>query len=227
MAGTTADKLQAILDSKAAIKTAISNKGGTITDSTPLDDYATIINDFKMVDELVNQTLSGAYSNDVATAIRNNLFQNCTGLTSVSFSNATNIGQYAFGGCTGLTSFNLPKITNFVSNCFNGCSSLTSINLENVTALNQGCFYNCSSLTTVFLKSSVSFQIYSQAFYGTAISVLKLDYNGVVTLGSANAFGTNTGITVYVPASQISSYQTASNWSILYNNNVVNFVAIS
>lgn len=224
--GTTAEKLQAIVNSKSAIKTAINNKGGSITDSTPLDEYATAISNIPTVDDLVNQTISGAYSNDTATGIRSNLFQNCTNLTSVSFSEATNIGQYAFAGCTSLTSFNLPKISNFASNCFSGCTSLASIDLDNVTAIGGSAFYNCSNLTTVSLKSSVSFTIQSSAFGGTSISTLKLDYNGVVTLASTNAFGTNMGITVYVPSDKISSYQTASNWSVLYNNNVVNFVAI-
>ena len=38
-----ASKLQSIVDTKAAIKTAINGKGGSITDSTPFADYATAI----------------------------------------------------------------------------------------------------------------------------------------------------------------------------------------
>lgn len=38
-----ASKLQSIVDTKAAIKTAINEKGGSITDSTPFADYATAI----------------------------------------------------------------------------------------------------------------------------------------------------------------------------------------
>lgn len=41
--GTTAEKLQAIVNSKNAIKTAIQNKGQTITDTTPLSQYASFI----------------------------------------------------------------------------------------------------------------------------------------------------------------------------------------
>lgn len=37
--GTTAQKLQKILDTKAALKNAINEKGGTITDDTPFDEY--------------------------------------------------------------------------------------------------------------------------------------------------------------------------------------------
>lgn len=41
--GTTAEKLQRVLDSKNALKTSINNKGGNITDSTPFSQYATAI----------------------------------------------------------------------------------------------------------------------------------------------------------------------------------------
>ena len=37
--GTTAQKLQKILDTKVALKNAINEKGGTITDDTPFDEY--------------------------------------------------------------------------------------------------------------------------------------------------------------------------------------------
>lgn len=37
--GTTAQKLQKILDTKAALKNAINERGGTITDDTPFDEY--------------------------------------------------------------------------------------------------------------------------------------------------------------------------------------------
>jgi len=41
LAKTTADRLQKIIDTKAALKTALNRKGCTITDSTPFAEYAT------------------------------------------------------------------------------------------------------------------------------------------------------------------------------------------
>ena len=41
--GTTAEKLQRVLDSKNAVKNSIINKGGNITDTTPFIQYATAI----------------------------------------------------------------------------------------------------------------------------------------------------------------------------------------
>ena len=40
MANTTADKLQGVLDSKEAIRTAINNKGVTVETTDPLSSYA-------------------------------------------------------------------------------------------------------------------------------------------------------------------------------------------
>ena len=46
------------------------------------------------------------------TTISNNVFQNCTGLTSVTIPNSvTSIGTYVFGGCTGLTSVTVEATT--------------------------------------------------------------------------------------------------------------------
>ena len=44
--GTTAQKLQKILDTKVALKNAINEKGGTITDDTPFDEYPIQVNFF-------------------------------------------------------------------------------------------------------------------------------------------------------------------------------------
>lgn len=63
--GTTAQKLQKILDTKAALKNSINAKGGTITDDTPFDEYpiqvSNIINSPSFTDP--NVTFSYGYSN--------------------------------------------------------------------------------------------------------------------------------------------------------------------
>ena len=42
--GTTADKLNKLKDTKEAIRTAINNRGGTLTESNKFSEYATAIN---------------------------------------------------------------------------------------------------------------------------------------------------------------------------------------
>lgn len=224
--GTTADKLQAILDSKTAIKTAINNKGGSITDNTPLDEYATEIDNLPSIDSLIDGTITTIDSN--VTKIKAYAFYRCVSLTTANFPETTLIYGNAFDGCSGLTSINIPKIVidSTQINCFRNCSSLTSIQLDEMTYLPQGTFSGCSNLTTVILKKAA--QIGVDVFRNCiSLSSLTLNYNGVVSI-YANSFTNVTGpITVYVPASQITNYQQATNWSTLYNNNTVTFVAIS
>ena len=81
------------------------------------------------------------------TRIKQNAFDNCTELTSLTIpEGVTSIGNYAFYGCNKLTSVTMP-------------SSITSIESE--------AFAYCTNLTNIHLPDSV-ISICSSAFYGTA-----------------------------------------------------------
>ena len=47
--GTTAEKLQKILDTKNAIKQSIINKGGNINDNTVFSEYASAIDNLSII----------------------------------------------------------------------------------------------------------------------------------------------------------------------------------
>lgn len=66
---------------------------------------------------------------DGVTSIGNNIFRNCTGLTSVTIPNGvTSIGERAFSGCSSLTSITIPgSMTSISSNAFDGCKKLKTI----------------------------------------------------------------------------------------------------
>ena len=95
----------------------------------------------------------------------NNLFYNCTSLSSLTLPDgfgrtAVNIGA-CFAGCKSLTSLTLPDgfgqnaqhfVWNFVG-CFQNCKKLESLHLpsgfgRNASGL-QNCFNECPSLTTI------------------------------------------------------------------------------
>lgn len=59
--GTTAEKLQKILDTKAALKNAINEKGGTITDDTPFSDYPTQVSNIPSSPSFTDPNLSFTY----------------------------------------------------------------------------------------------------------------------------------------------------------------------
>ena len=100
------------------------------------------------IDTLINGSITSVESN-VAT-VKDYCFYGCTGLTTISFPNATNLGSNSFYGCTGLTSINFPEVVTVQYGAFNECSNLASITLPKVTTMGQRAFQNCK-------MSSVSF----------------------------------------------------------------------
>lgn len=62
--GTTAQKLQKILDTKAALKNSINAKGGTITDDTPFSEYSTQVDNISSTPVLENPNLTFAFNVD-------------------------------------------------------------------------------------------------------------------------------------------------------------------
>ncbi len=155
------------------------------------------------------------------TSIGQYAFYQCTKITSISCTGvlgASGMGNLAFGGCSNLTSAMFPNMAvsslgqSFgSSSASNACQKLAVADIGNTVALGSNAFCNCYKLQTLIIRktAAVCSIMYANAFNNTPMS----GYNGL------------TG-TVYVPSALISSYQTASNWSTLYNNGTVTFVAI-
>ncbi len=102
------------------------------------------------------------------TTIGDSAFWECSSLTSVDFSNCTNlssIGSFAFYNCSKLTSITLPNgLTTIQNYAFKDCSSLTSITFPtDLTTIDAYTFEGCSSLTSVVFPDNLS-QIGVQAF---------------------------------------------------------------
>jgi hypothetical protein len=89
---------------------------------------------------------------------------------------------------------------------FNNQTGLQSIEVDYCRRFDSRCFSNCTGLQDIIIRRT----------------------DNVVILYNVNCFENVTGpVTIHVPSSLISSYQTASNWSTLYNNGVVTFVALT
>ena len=109
------------------------------------------------------------------------------------------------------------SITDLVDDCttslavyaFGYCTSLTILDFANVKNIAMYTFANSAVLTTLILRS------------GTVCAL------EAVTAFKGTPFASNgTGGTVYCPASLITQYQNATNWSTLYAGGTCNFVAI-
>ena len=158
--GTTADKLNKVLETKEAIRTAINNKGGALTETDTFASYATAIDN-------IQSGGGGGGDNPLQYVIDNyegdgkpscyNLFYKYQGtsldiLSQCDFSKVTNM-SYMFNGCSSLTTIPLidtSSCTN-MSNMFDNCSSLTTIPLiDTSSCINMSKMFTlCSKLTTI------------------------------------------------------------------------------
>ena len=134
-------------------------------------------------------------NNDIVTSLRTRACQGATALQHVNLPNVTSVGTYAFYGCTGLVTVKLPKLTTLSSQPFYSCSKLVHADCGQVKSIPAQGFNACSALTELILRKTDS------------ICTLQ-NVNGV----NSTPIGKGTGY-IYVPASLIETYKTATNWS--------------
>lgn len=155
--------------------------------------------------------------------IASSAFTLCDGITSISCDGAiTSFGYYVFHGNSShpsqLTSATFPNMTvsslptSFGSStATEACQLLAFCDIGSTTGIGANAFANCYSLTTLVLRKTGS--------------VCSLSSVSAFTNTPMRGYNSLTG-TVYVPSALISSYKTATNWSTLYNDGTVEFVAI-
>jgi hypothetical protein len=130
--------------------------------------------------------------------IGNYAFNNCTKLVDISFSAVTKINNCAFNNCTSLSTVSFPKCSTIAYSAFSGCTNLASAEFSVCSCIYTGAFSNCSKLTSLVLySSSVAALSNVGAFKNTPMSASS--YTG--TFGS-----------IYVPASLVDAYKSATNW---------------
>ena len=125
---------------------------------------------------------------------------------SVFFENGTAIPDNMFNGCKGLTSLDLTGVTTIGYASFKNCTDLYTINFQKVTAIGSGAFEGCRSLITMTIPSYVR-TINSMAFSGCGLYKVKME-GSAPALESGNEFINNSyDLTFIVPSSYLSGYQ--------------------
>lgn len=166
--GTTAQKLQKIEDTKAALGAVISSHGGTVPQT--FAGYPAALGNaidaagVSAVDALCARAI-GELVLPTASEIVAYLCRNNTALTRLDAPNVQTIGTRAFEGCANLRSVNLPKVSSVASYAFQSCSALSSIDLPELSGSpGTYMFRYCTGLTSATCPKAVA--CISYMFYG-------------------------------------------------------------
>lgn len=148
-------------------------------------------------------------SNINGNFVCSSLFTRRTGETQVFLTEATHISDSFFLSNTGVQSVVGTKLRNVYNSGCNGTTALTKMDMAG---------------------TGTAGSIGISAFNNSGLNVLVIRNSVVCSLGNVNAFGGScpfasgkAGGTLYVPQSLISSYQNATNWTIVlgYTNNQI------
>lgn len=170
----------------------------------------------ELLDAALNNTLK-AIDSDVTTIVA----YACRGLSkikTVNLPNATTIGTYAFYYCTAMTQFDAPAVKTLNSYAFYNCSALTDINFPLATSIPQNCFYSCGVIKKADFGAAKSIAASGLAYCSALEALILRRSDAICTLANTTNALKETPIEggtgyVYVPASLLSAYQSASNWS--------------
>ena len=152
------------------------------------------------------------------TSIGGSAFQYRYSLTAINIPDGvTSIGGSTFQYCTSLTAINIPDgVTSIGVNAFQYCYSLTAINIpDGVTSIGSSAFQNCYSLTAINIPDGVT-SIGSSAFQNCR-ELYDVVIHGKPALSNTNAFsGAPSTQKLYVHRSDLSWFETETNWSTIY-----------
>ena len=159
-------------------------------------------------DDIAMRTISGVVSGSAAL-IQTGAFCLCSGITAAYFPNAESVYTDAFASCSSLSIVSLPNAKIFSNSVFLSCNELTELSLPNATKFAAYTFASCKKLSALYLLGSSVVSIPNANLF-TATPMSDSSYTG--------SFGS-----IYVPASLVSSYKTASKWS-LYADRITSYV---
>ena len=234
--GTTAQKLNKILETKEAIRTAINNKGGTLTTTDTFASYPTAIDSLpsggdNTLKKLLDATQSAyslfngyngtsvdeliSYSDTSSVINMTSMYQYCSNLITIpqlDTSNVTSMGSMC-SNCSNLTSIpqlNTSKVTNMYS-MFIHCYRLTKIDIThmNITSSSDVSYFsfNCKSLTKLIIRNMTSIPALNSNSFTNC-------YHFTGTTDSTyNPQGLKDG-RIYVPDDKVEALKSATNWSV-------------
>ena len=230
--GTTAQKLNKILETKEAIRTAINNKGGTLTTTDTFASYPSAIDSLpsggggslKTLLDATKSTYnlfyqySGTSVNDLISyndtenvTNMSNMYQNCKNLTTIPKLNTSSVKSMSsfVQNCKNVTTVQLDtsNVTSFYYT-FAYCDNLKTIDITYIkpTANTYYFAYGCKSLTKLIIRNMPSIPALNSNAFNYCYH-----FTGT-TDPTYNPQGLKDG-RIYVPDDKVDALKTASGWS--------------
>lgn len=206
------------------------------------------------LEDVLNCTISGdiVFS---ATRVTDYLFKYCNALESAVVNSLTTCGIGLFSECANLKSVSMPALTTITGqNTFFNCKKLETADLPALhTVQTNGIFYYTKVKKVVFGKYgattnlkgpiNLTYSAFQQSaceiidcsskvtvsggFVGPSMTTAIFRSTEIGTLSNVNHIPATSAFTmIYCPASLVSAYQTAANWSTLYNDGRLTFLPI-
>lgn len=234
--GTTAQKLNKILETKEAIRTAINNKGGTLTTTDTFASYPSAIDSLPSggggsLKTLLDATKSTyylfykykgtsvddliSYSDTSNVNVMNGMFQYCSNLTTIPQLDTSNVTSMStmFDSCSNLTTISqldTSNVTNMFA-MFSSCRKLTTIDIThmNITSTSKtlNFAYDCNSLTKLIIRNMTTIPSLNSSAFNNCYH-----FTGT-TDATYNPNGLKDG-RIYVPDDKVDALKTATNWSV-------------
>ena len=225
--------------SLTAVADAIRTKGGTTERLSFPDGFVSAVEGIQAGGDEIVELLEGtitAFKNDNVTKIKERAFLGCSNLTFASCANLKIIeGSYAFSS-TPIQGFDFPKLEYIGANSFKSCVNLERIKLPSVNSGGAYCFRWCSGLKSCDYGTpdGQKSYIYNEWFSGcTQLKVIIIRYETIIlSLGNLDIlkdtpfYNGGTGGKCLVYSELIGTYQTATNWSSMYEGGTVEFLAL-
>ena len=218
------------------------SENGTYTPSEGVDGYSQVVVDVPQsvtgIDEkdYTEGNVKIVNLSNSASFVASSLFLSNSVLQTINLPNCKYVGESAFWRCSLLSQISLPVCEYIRMSAFDGCSSLSQVNLPVCSYISYNAFYSCRNLaqvslprceyieTTAFNRCTLLTQVIlpvcshlgERVFYDINHSSfsLTLGYSGICTLEGKLVYdGIISNLSIFVPASLVDTYKSATNWS--------------
>jgi len=150
------------------------------------------------------------------TTLGYNTFSYCYKIESISIpSGATTIPSAYFSSCYKLETVSIPSSVDTIEmSAFDNCRNLSSITIPDITTLPGSVFYNCYGLSELVLPATLTEISNYSAFYGL-YNVKRFIFLATTppSIPVYMFMYTDQNSQILVPASAVSTYKAATNWS--------------